>query len=146
MNPPSMLVLDAFRGHLTLPVKTKLKDVRTELVVIPSGMTSQLQPLDVCLNKPFKDHVRRLYQEWMSNSNAALSLTPTGRLKRASLATLAQWVADAWAAIPEQMVLASFRKCCISNAMNGSEDDDVWLLSSDKEASGESDESDGDSD
>ncbi|KAM7313343.1 hypothetical protein ISCGN_003210 [Ixodes scapularis] len=37
MNPPSMLVLDAFRGHLTLPVKTKLKDVRTELVVIPSA-------------------------------------------------------------------------------------------------------------
>lgn len=56
----SMLVLDAFRGHLTEGVKKKLQEEATDLVVIPGGMTSQLQRLDVCLNKPFKDLVRRL--------------------------------------------------------------------------------------
>lgn len=73
----SMLVLDAFRGHLTEGVK-KLIDNRTELVVIPGGLTSQLQPLDVCLNKPFKAHVRRLYNEWMASDTVAL--TPSGRI------------------------------------------------------------------
>ena len=46
----SMLVLDAFKGHLTNPVKTLLKAVKSDLVVIPGGMTSQLQPLDVSVN------------------------------------------------------------------------------------------------
>ncbi|KAH8039759.1 hypothetical protein HPB51_008691 [Rhipicephalus microplus] len=51
----SMLVLDAFRGHLTDAVKRALDDGKMHLAVIPSGMTSTLQPLDVALNKPFKD-------------------------------------------------------------------------------------------
>lgn len=127
----SLLVLDAFRGHLTEGVKKKLQDDQTELAVIPGGMTSQLQPLDVCLNKPFKDHVRRLYSEWMASDSIAL--TPSGRLKRASPSMLAQWVADAWSAIPEEMVAASFKKCCISNRLDGTEDDELWECKSDKE-------------
>uniref|UniRef100_A0A6G5A925 Putative pogo transposable element n=1 Tax=Rhipicephalus microplus TaxID=6941 RepID=A0A6G5A925_RHIMP len=65
----NMLVLDAFRGHLTASVKESLRDGRTDLVVIPGGMTSTLQPLDVVLNKPFKDRVRALYTEWMAGDN-----------------------------------------------------------------------------
>lgn len=128
----SMLVLDSFRGHLTEGVK-KLMDNQTELVVIPGGMTSQLQPLDNCLNKPFKAHVRWLYNEWMASDTVAL--TPSGRLKRASPSMLAQWVVDAWAAIPEAMVAASLHKCCISNALDGAEDDDLFECVSDKEDS-----------
>ncbi|KAM7295706.1 pogo transposable element with KRAB domain [Ixodes scapularis] len=52
---PSMLVLNAFRGHLTDEVKNTIREAKSDLVVIPGGMTSQLQPLDVCINKPFKD-------------------------------------------------------------------------------------------
>lgn len=55
LHPRSMLVLDAFRGHPTDAVKCALGDGRTDLVVIPGGTTSSLQPLDVVLNKPFKD-------------------------------------------------------------------------------------------
>ena len=33
-------------------------------VFIPGGLTSVLQPLDVCLNKPFKDRVRKMWSEW----------------------------------------------------------------------------------
>ncbi|KAH8020465.1 hypothetical protein HPB51_001906 [Rhipicephalus microplus] len=50
----SMLVLDAFRGHLTDAVKHALGDGKTDLAVIPGDMTSTLQPLEVVLNKPFK--------------------------------------------------------------------------------------------
>lgn len=75
---PSILVLDAFRCHLAESVKKLLRDCGTELVVIPGGMTSQLQPLDVCINKPFKDAVKRCYAEWMRSGGPAV--TPTGRL------------------------------------------------------------------
>jgi len=61
LNQPSMLVLDAFKGHLTDSVKNQLRKMKTELVVIQGGMTSVLQPMDVSINKPFKDRLRQQY-------------------------------------------------------------------------------------
>ena len=61
LNQPSMFVLDAFKGHLTDSVKNQLRKMDTELVVIPGGMTSVLQPMDVSFNKPFKDRLRQQY-------------------------------------------------------------------------------------
>ncbi|KAM7314164.1 hypothetical protein ISCGN_003949 [Ixodes scapularis] len=121
---PNMLVLDSFRGHLTAKIKEKLRSSGTDLVVIPGGMTSQLQPLDVMLNKPFKDRVRKLYTEWMGKTDNPL--TPTGRVKRASLAEVASWVAAAWYNLPDELVARSFKKCGLSNAMDGTEDDAVY--------------------
>jgi hypothetical protein len=54
-----MLVLDAFRGHLSEELKVTLERKNCDLVVIPGGMNSQLQPLDVSVNKPFKDYLRK---------------------------------------------------------------------------------------
>ena len=61
LNQPSMLVLDAFKGHLSDSMKNQLCKMKTELVVIPGGMTSVLQPMDVSINKPFKDRLRQQY-------------------------------------------------------------------------------------
>jgi hypothetical protein len=46
-NPPSLLVLDTFRGHLSEELKVKLERKNCDLVVILGGMTSQLQTLDI---------------------------------------------------------------------------------------------------
>ena len=62
----SLLVLDAFEAHVTDSVKTAIARENTNLAVIPGGLTSILQPLDVSLNKPFKDNVRRRWMEWMA--------------------------------------------------------------------------------
>jgi hypothetical protein len=32
----------------------------------------------------------------------------------------------AWKAIPESIFVRSFKKCCISNGLDGSKDDIVW--------------------
>ena len=32
----------------------------------------------------------------------------------------------AWKAIPENTVIRSFKRCCISNILDGSEDDILW--------------------
>jgi len=32
----------------------------------------------------------------------------------------------AWKAIPESIIVWFFKKCCISNALDGSEDDILW--------------------
>jgi len=58
LNQPSVLVLDSFKGHLSDSVKNQLRKMNTELLVIPGGITSVLQPLDVSINKPFEDRLR----------------------------------------------------------------------------------------
>lgn len=73
-NPRSMLVLDAFRGHTTDSVKNRLQQHNCDLVVIPGGMTSVLQPLDVSINKPFKQYAREEYEKWLE--------TPTSNTSR----------------------------------------------------------------
>ncbi|KAK2553067.1 Large subunit GTPase 1-like protein [Acropora cervicornis] len=47
------------------PIRSTLKSLNTEPAVIPGGMTSMVQPLDVAINKPFKDRMRKKWQEWM---------------------------------------------------------------------------------
>ena len=57
-NERSLLVWDSFRAHLTESVKADLQRRKIEVAVIPGGLTPVLQPLDKCLNKPFKDNIR----------------------------------------------------------------------------------------
>ena len=66
LNLPLMLCLDAFRGHLTDEIKNKIHRLKSELVVIPTGMTSVLQLMDVSVNKPFKARLSEQYDCWIS--------------------------------------------------------------------------------
>jgi hypothetical protein len=56
-NPRSLLVLDSFTAHKTTAVKNRFREKHTDIAIIPGGLTSRLQPLDVSLNKSFKSKV-----------------------------------------------------------------------------------------
>ena len=56
-------------------------------------------------------------------SNPHLSFN---RPLRAAPSEVARWVSAAWKAIPKNIIVRSFKKCCISNALDGSEDDILW--------------------
>jgi hypothetical protein len=45
---------------------------------------------------------------------------------RAAPSEVALWVSAAWQAIPENIIVRSFKKCCISNALDGSEYYILW--------------------
>ena len=92
-NRRSLLVWDMFKPHLSTGVKTRLMTNRTELAVIPGGLTSVLQPLDVCLNKPFKDYMREQWNEWFTS--AEKSFTKAGNMRPPSLDTLCEFVEKA---------------------------------------------------
>ena len=47
-------------------IRRKLKLVNTDVALIPAGLTGQLQPLDVSINKPFKEKIRILWSNWMA--------------------------------------------------------------------------------
>ena len=117
----SMLVLDSFRGHTTEGVKTLLKKGRMDLVVIPGGLTSMLQPLNVCINRPFKFALKQKYTEWMAGRNH--QYTPTGKIKKPDLDLLCSWIKDAWDQILPELVEKSFKKCSISNSLDRIEEE-----------------------
>ena len=48
-NTQSLLVWDSFSAHLTDTVKQQLRENKTATAVIPGGLKSLVQPLDVCL-------------------------------------------------------------------------------------------------
>uniref|UniRef100_A0A8C6PX15 HTH CENPB-type domain-containing protein n=1 Tax=Nothobranchius furzeri TaxID=105023 RepID=A0A8C6PX15_NOTFU len=133
----NMLIMDAFRGHLTDAVKTQLRKMNGDLVIIPGGMTSQLQVLDVVVNKPFKDNLRTRYTEWLLSGDHAL--TPSGKIQKPTVHRLCEWILQAWDAVTAESIINGFKKCCISNALDGSEDDILW------EEAGPQRESDSDS-
>ena len=68
-NPPAndsswkILIGDVHGAQQTDKVKCILKKKKTDLINVPPGHTSQVQPLDVVFNKPFKDIIRRLFEQ-----------------------------------------------------------------------------------
>ena len=49
-----------------------------------------------------------------------------GNLRRAKISDVYEWVKRSWDAISDQIIFNSFKKCAISNMLDGSEDDMVY--------------------
>jgi hypothetical protein len=65
----NMLAVDAFHGSLSSRIRNRLGNKKTDLVIIHSGMTSELQPFDVSVNKPFKHLVHKHYDSWLNKES-----------------------------------------------------------------------------
>ena len=55
---PTLLVLDLFGAHKTEEVLNTFSANDIVVSMIPGGCTSLVQPLDVSINRPFKDILR----------------------------------------------------------------------------------------
>jgi hypothetical protein len=49
-----------------------MRKANTDPILIPGGMTLQLQVLHMIINKPFKRHLEQLYSDWFVKGNCAL--------------------------------------------------------------------------
>ena len=88
-NKRSKLVWNSFSAHLMKEVKDHTNQgYNTNLTVILGRLTSILQPLDVSVNKPFKDHLHEKWGKWLASGKAAV--TKTGNLNRPSLEKVAE--------------------------------------------------------
>jgi len=67
-----VLILDMCASHLTEKVYDRLSQLETVPVFIPAGMTSSLQVLDVGINKPFKDCLRRCGEDFAVSRGATV--------------------------------------------------------------------------
>ena len=114
-------------------------------VFIPGGLTRYLQPLDIGINKQFKDHLKNLYLENLAenikyddtSSEKELALLKRyenvfGDDKKATLVdaqrlNIINWVMDVWwndEKIKPSAIINSFYKAAITYPMDGTKDDD----------------------
>lgn len=113
-----LLVLDRAPIHVTNDAASRLAELNTDLVLIPPGCTRLLQPADVCWIKPFKDQLREHWKAFMRKTEK----TKKGNTKSPSRQDVLRWVSEAWECVSEDLIRRSFKKCGISNALDGSED------------------------
>lgn len=71
-------------------------------------------------NKPFQDDLKQLFSEEILTGDHAL--TPADRMKKPSVTLLCQWIIIALQHISPKVTVEAFKKCCVSNAVDGTDD------------------------
>ena len=61
---PGLVIFDVFRGQCTATVNTILQDNNILYVHVLANCTDRLQPLDLSINKPAKEFLRKEFQNW----------------------------------------------------------------------------------
>ena len=84
-----LLTMDMFRPHLGEEVTKDLKKHDIVPCIIPGGITSLVQPLDVSINKSFKERLRRRWADWMVASDGK-TYTKGGKMRCPSKEQLLQ--------------------------------------------------------
>lgn len=110
LQKKAILIMDSHRAHLMESVKEALRKSKTDIAIIPGGMTPLLQMLDVYINKSFKSLIKKEYQEWLENEPED-GRTKAGNRKRASYVDVANWVVRAWDAVTMELICDSFVGC-----------------------------------
>ena len=118
-----LLAWDSYEAHITEDVKLRLKEINTESVIVPGGCTKHIQAPDVVWNKPFKQKVAELHDEWLSNG--VYEFTESGNMKPVARRLVLDWILTAWKALPKEMVESSFKKCAITIDDNGEDDEQI---------------------
>lgn len=116
----SLLSFDAFSAHLTDGVKTQLLESNSDILQVPAGCTSKCQPMDVCLNKPFKAVLRKCWVQYVSSVVESFSEGSDGKSKIPvpTRQHMINWVKEGYNYLAQnkEMVKRSFEVCGITSS------------------------------
>ena len=98
-----ILLLDDLTSHTSDQTKDRLAQLGISLYIIPGGCTGNVQPLDVGINKPFKDRLRRKWWQWVVEGGANRSV-----FQNPGRAEVGNWIEQSWSAIPVNIVQNSW--------------------------------------
>ena len=91
-------MVNVFKVHKTDNVKVLLATNNTDLVLVPAGCTSKCQPLDVCINKPYKAVLHNFSEDNIATIGTELTETDQQResfnLPSRSRQDTVNWIAE----------------------------------------------------
>ena len=93
-------------------------------IVIPGGATGHIQAKDVSWNKPIKDQLREMYDQWMDEGPH--TYTKEGNMCGPPIKQIVQWILKTSLDLDkETIIIKSFRCCALSIQDDGSEDNEI---------------------
>ena len=101
-------------------MKAALSINSTNLIMVPPGCTQKCQPLDVCINKPFKGVLRNCWKDYVADIVANLSEEERNsekfKLPSPSRQAIVNWVAENFSYLQShlEMIEKSFSVCGIT--------------------------------
>eukprot|EP00731_Ephydatia_muelleri_P018609 Em0011g649a len=119
-----LLLVDNYRPHLTDDSQEIVTaECNSDLLFIPAGCTPLVQPMDVSVNRPFKQAMRDNWLKWMSSNNER---TAHGNLKQPTRQHVINWISAAWDNIKAESIIETFMRCGITAAADGSDDEKMF--------------------
>ena len=82
-----------------------IQDLGIEVEHIPGGCTGLVQPLDVGVNKPLKNRIRRKWEEYMLEEGLAMTVS-----KPPTRQQMATWITECLDDLSEYIVKAAWRR------------------------------------
>ena len=68
-----------------------------------------------------------MHEEWAKWTEAPTHhVTLAGRVKQPSISNVCEWVKNSWQRVKIETIVKSLKKCGISNALDGTEDDILY--------------------
>ena len=61
---PALAIFDCSKGQTTQLIYDHLESHHIRVVKVPVNCTDKLQPMDVSINKPMKDEMRKQFRAW----------------------------------------------------------------------------------
>ena len=126
-----ILFLDSFKVHMKASVVNAIQALGVEVIFIPPGCTSIVQPVDVGYNKSFKSKMREQYSNWH------LRQDPDQPTPNATRRQVAEWIISAEKGITEETIKNAWKRNGFSYfpgeeaVIAENDDDDDYLLNHD---------------
>ena len=129
----ALAIMDNFKGQVTTPINELLEAHNIQVCLLPPNTTDLLQPIDIAVNKPAKDFLKRKFERWYSDEVMKLlkgisdvqsaELQPVNLCMAAVKELSAQWLVEMAEYIADnpQFVVNGFGRAGISNALDYSE-------------------------
>ena len=100
-----MIVWDSASTHRAKDMKKFLVERRIDQIMFPAGMTAYLQTLDIAINRPLKDHLRKEINDCIENR---MIRNDRGNFVKPKLEEIVTCVANSWNKITDG---------CVNNAL-----------------------------
>ena len=104
--------MDSFRAHIKKSLLKNLKRLhKTDVAIVPGGMTPLIQPLDVAINRSIKAKFSAKWKDWMKDTQKRFQITKIK--EKITYSLIVNCISEIVHDIDNELVKNSFRMCAI---------------------------------